>query len=111
MSPDDFRRLALQLPESIEQEHGRHPDFRVRGKVFATLGWPDTEWGVVRLTPEDQEMRVSALPAAFQPVPGAWGRRGYTMVKLAAATEPDLDAALRAAWRNTAPKTLAAPLG
>ena len=51
MTPDDFRRHALQLPEAVEHEHMAHPDFRVRGKVFATLGWPDAAWAVVKLPP------------------------------------------------------------
>ncbi len=106
MTPDDFRRLALQLPEAVEQEHGEHPDFRVRGKVFATLGWPDVEWGVVKLTPEEQELRTLGEPAVFEPVPGAWGRRGYTKVQLSKASEADLQSALRVAWRNMAPKRL-----
>ena len=106
MTPDEFRRFALQLPEAVEQEHGRHPDFRVRGKVFATVGWPDGEWGVVKLTPEEQEMRTLAEPSVFAPVAGVWGRRGYTKIRLALATELHVQGALRAAWRCTAPKRL-----
>ena len=108
MTPDDFRHLALQLPEAIEQAHGKHPDFRVRGRVFATLGWPDDEWGAVRLTPEEQELRTLAEPEVFEPVPGAWGRRGYTKVRLSEANELDLRSALHAAWRSVAPKRLTA---
>lgn len=108
MTPNDFRRLALQLPETVEQGHGKHPDFRVRGKVFATLGWPDAGWGVVKLTPEEQELRTKAEPMVFEPVPGAWGRRGYTKVKLARASELDLQSVLRAAWCGIAPKRLIA---
>lgn len=110
MTPDDFRRLALQLPEAVEQEHGKHPDFRVRGKVFATLGWPNEEWGVVRLSPDEQELRISAQPRVFEPVAGAWGRRGYTKIRLSEASELDLRSALHAAWRNLAPKRLTAGL-
>jgi hypothetical protein len=53
---------------------------------------------------------LGAEPAAFKPAAGAWGRRGYTHVRLAAADRPLLQSALAMAWRNTAPKTLAARL-
>ena len=111
MTPDEFRDLALRLPEVVERQHQGHPDFRLRGKVFATLGWPDAAWAVVKLPPEEQEMRVAAEPGVFEPVPGAWGRRGSTKVRLAAADESAVRGALRAAWRNVAPKRLAAEHG
>src|SRR5207237_1086279 len=106
MTADDFRKLALSLPEACEDEHMGHPDFRVRSKIFATLG-PDQTWGMVKLTAREQAMFVGTEPEVFQPVKGAWGRRGATYVKLAAATEPAVRQALVAAWRNTAPKRLA----
>ena len=55
MTPDAFRTLALSLPEATESAHQNHPDFRVRGKVFATLGYPDDKWGMVKLTPAAQQ--------------------------------------------------------
>ena len=61
-----------------------HPDFRVRDQIFASLGVPDAAWGMVKLTPEQQEMLIAAEPAAFKPAAGAWGRRGSTHVRLAA---------------------------
>jgi hypothetical protein len=82
-----------------------HPDFRVGGKIFATLG-PDEEWGMVKLTPDQQALFVRPEPDAFQPASGAWGRRGCTMVRLDAAAESSVRQALTAAWRNTAPKRL-----
>lgn len=85
-----------------------HADFRVGGKIFATLS-PDEQLGMVKLTPEQQEDFVRDEPAVFFPVNGAWGRRGCTYARLAAATEADLRPALRAAWRNTAPKRLLEP--
>jgi hypothetical protein len=106
MTADDFRRLALSLPEAVEQAHMGHPDFRVRGKIFATLG-PGEAWGMVKLTPEEQEVVVQAEPAVFAAFDNAWGRRGATRVRLEAATEEALRPALAAAWRNTAPKRLA----
>ena len=108
MTPDDFRRLALGLPETTEQSHMGHPDFRVRGKVFASLGWPDAAWAVVKLSPEEQESRVTTEPDVFEPVPGTWGRRGSTKVRLAAADEATLHSALVAAWRGVAPKKVVA---
>jgi len=106
MTPEGFRRLALSMPEASESAHMGHPDFRVRGKIFATLWWPDGEWGMVKLTPEQQEAFVSAEPAVFAPVKGTWGRRGATSVLLRAARTKSLRIALTAAWRNVAPRTL-----
>jgi hypothetical protein len=103
-----FRRLALAQPEATEGAHGGHPDFRVANKVFASLGVPDAAWGMVKLTPEQQVMLMGAEPDVFTPAPGAWGRRGYTRVNLAAADRTTLESALAMAWRNTAPKKLTA---
>ena len=83
-----------------------HPDFRVAGKIFATLWYPDDKWGMVKLTPKQQEAFLTAHPAAFVPVKGAWGLRGATSVNLKAVKKGDLERALLAAWRNTAPKRL-----
>ena len=83
-----------------------HPDFRVGGKVFATLGYPDGGFGMVKLTPEQQEAVVSAEPAAFSPVKGGWGRKGATQVRLRAAKTKSLGLALTLAWRNVAPGEL-----
>jgi hypothetical protein len=107
MTADEFRRLALSLPEAAESAHMGHPDFRVRGKIFATLGSPDEGWGMVKLTPEQQAECVGAEPEAFAPAAGAWGRRGCTNVNLGAATTETLRDALIDAWRNAAPKRLA----
>jgi len=88
----------------------RHPDFRVRGKIFATLS-PDESLGMVKLTPEQQDRWVQAEPDVFVPVPGAWGGRGATYVHLASATHDTLRPALIAAWRNVAGKRLAQEFG
>jgi len=82
-----------------------HPDFRVNGKIFATL-WPDEEWGVVMVSPEEQARLLELAPEIFTPVKGGWGRRGSTQVRLEAADEPMLDDALTTAWRRIAPKRL-----
>src|SRR4029453_4247341 len=83
-SRDDFRRLALAFPGSEERSHMEHPDFRVSGKIFATLGSPDDQWGAVNLFPEQQELAMDAEPEAFKPASGAWGRGGSTLVRLEA---------------------------
>jgi hypothetical protein len=107
MTPNDFRRIALSLPEASESAHMDHPDFRVRDKIFATLGYPDDNWGMVKLTPEQQTSLVRADPTVFVPAKGAWGRRGSTTVRLETVDEVALSSALVAAWRNVAPKRLA----
>jgi hypothetical protein len=110
MTPALFRRLALSLPEAIESSHMNHPDFRVGGKIFATLS-PNDAWGMVKLTPAQQAVFVQEHPKAFEPFPNAWGRRGCTKVHLKAATKTMLTPALVAAWQNTAPKDLADKFG
>ncbi len=106
MTPATFRRLALALPEVSESEHVGHPDFRIRKKVFATLGYPDAAWGMVKLTPAQQRALVRAHPSVFMPVRGGWGIRGATNVKLRTATVALLRPALEAAWVNAAPASL-----
>ena len=108
MTLDGFRKLALALPEAGESAHMGHPDFRVRGRIFATLCAPDEEWGMVKLTPEQQTALVEAEPAVFVPVKGGWGLRGATSVRLRTATARTLAPALEIAWRNVAPAALRA---
>ena len=108
MTAADFRKLALALPETEERRHMDHPDFRVAGKIFATLGYPDKTRGMVKLSPEDQHNFSKDYPAAFIPVKGTWGRRGATSVCLKAANKDVAAKAIQAAWRNTAPRRLAA---
>lgn len=100
MSPDDFRRIALALPDVVEGAHLGHADFRVGGRIFATLGYPNETRGMVKVTPEQQNDLVRANPAAFVPVNGAWGRQGCTSVQLAAATAAALRPALKMAWEK-----------
>ena len=107
-TPADFRRMALSFPETAESAHMHHPDFRVRGKIFATLGYPDERWGMVKLTPKDQYILTRAEPKVFVPAKGAWGRQGATCVLLKAVRKAILRKALLAAWRATAPERLAA---
>jgi hypothetical protein len=108
MTPDDFRKLALRLPEAVEQQHQGHPDFRIHGKVFATLGWPDGAWGMVKLPIQEQEKYAAAQPSVFEATAGAWGRRGSTQIRLAGAAPSAIEPALMSAWRHAAPKRFAA---
>ena len=98
MTADDFRRIALALEGAVEGTHMGHADFRVGGKVFATLGYPDADWGMVALLPEQQSLFVDDQPEVFRPVKGGWGAKGATNVRLEAADDETLDRALRAAW-------------
>lgn len=82
-----------------------HPDFRVGGKIFATLG-PGEKWAMVKLTADDQARFIRGEPDVFQPASGAWGRQGSTIVQLQAARELTVKHALLLAWRNTAPARL-----
>jgi hypothetical protein len=102
-SPDDFRRLALSFAGAVERAHMGHPDFRVGGKIFATLGAPDADHGAVGLLPEQQELAMDAQPDAFRPAAGAWGRAGSTLVTLSRVSDPWLERALIWAWRRRAP--------
>jgi hypothetical protein len=106
MTANEFRRVALSFPETEERAHMDHPDFRVAGVIFATLGCPDKGSATLKLTPIEQEMFIKSDPAVFQPCAGAWGRRGATSVNLKKAAKPTMRRALLAAWRLTAPKRL-----
>lgn len=107
MKATDFRRIALSMPEAMESAHMEHPDFRVGGKIFATLGYPDKHHGMVVLPPEEQRRFVESDSAAFTPAKGAWGLRGSTCVRLEAVDVPTLRRAMEMAWRKRAPKRLA----
>jgi hypothetical protein len=79
-----------------------HPDFRVGGRIFATLGYPDAEWGMVKLTLAQQEALCAAEPDVFRPVGGAWGLKGATNVRLRPARTASVRLALTAAVQNLA---------
>lgn len=104
MTAAEFRRMALRLPEVVEASHMNHPDFRVAGKIFATLGYPSNRFGVVMLSPQDQDLMVRDYPKAFAPVRGSWGASGSTTVLLREAGKRAVAIALEAAWRKRAPK-------
>jgi hypothetical protein len=103
MTANEFRKAALALPDAVEQSHMNHPDFRVGGKIFATLG-RDEAWGMVKLTPEQQAEFMHDYPKMFEAFNGAWGAGGATRIILKAASKTVARLALLSAWRNTAPK-------
>jgi hypothetical protein len=111
MTAAEFRRIALSMPQASESAHMNHPDFRVDGKIFATLGYPDKDHGMVILPPEEQERLVRTQPTAFVPAKGAWGRQGSTCVRLDVVDGPTLQRAMEISWRKRAPKRLISPAG
>ena len=102
---EDFRRIALSLEGVEEYSHASFPAFRVGGRKFASLASQTGGYGNLMLTREQQAAFVEELPAVFGPVPGAWGRRGATHVRLSAAREDVLAEALHTAWKLRRDKT------
>jgi hypothetical protein len=99
MTMADFRRLALSLPGAEEGSHMGSADFRVGGRIFATLASEKQGYGNLMLTPEQQADFVAEQPDVFLPIPGGWGRNGSTHIRLAQANEDVLAGALRTAWK------------
>lgn len=99
MNAKDFRRIALGLEGAEEGSHMGSVDFRVGGRIFATLAHEKQGYGNLMLTPEQQAGFVEELPDVFLPVHGGWGRNGATHVRLAAVSEDVLEGALRTAWK------------
>jgi hypothetical protein len=99
MTPDDFRRIALSLEGAEEGSHMGAIDFRVGGRIFATLASVDQGYGNLMLDPGQQAMFVEELPDVFLPIHGGWGRMGATHIRLAKASEDVLTGALQTAWR------------
>ena len=99
MTANDFRRIALSMEGAEEGSHMGNADFRVGGRIFATLASVKQGFGNVKLTPEMQAEFVAELPEVFVPIAGGWGRTGMTHVRLSAVTEDVLTGAIRAAWK------------
>ena len=99
MTPGDFRRIALSLEGAEEGSHMGAVDFRVGGRIFATLASIDQGYGNLMLNPEQQAMFVEEMPDLFVPVHGGWGRMGATHIRLAKASEDVLTGALQTAWK------------
>ena len=104
MSTARYRQLALALKAAEEKSHFGKADFRVKDKIFA--GFNDRGIAYVKLTPEQQDMLVSAEPKLISPIPGAWGRKGWTLVDQHQADEALMKSLLLMAWKNVAPKSL-----
>ena len=109
MNAADFRRIALSLQGAEEGSHMGAPDFRVGGRIFASLASQHQGYGNLVLTPEQQAIFVEELPEVFVSIPGGWGRMGMTHIRLAEANEDVLAGALRKAWqlrmeKNAKPK-------
>jgi hypothetical protein len=104
---DRFRRIACGLPDAAESAHMGNPDFRVGGRIFATLSGQARGRGVLKLTPEQQAEFVAELPEVFEPVEGGWGRMGMTFLVLDRADEATMQGALTVAHRNVAAKQAA----
>lgn len=99
MTPADFRRIALSFSGAEEGSHMGATDFRVGGRIFATLAMVEQGYGNLMLEPQQQAMFVEEAPEIFLPVPGGWGRNGATHVRLAVVNEDTLAGALRTAWK------------
>jgi hypothetical protein len=99
MTPSDFRRIALNLEGAEEGSHMGAVDFRVGGRIFATLAAVKKGYGNIMITPEQQAAFVAEAPDVFVPIPGGWGRNGATHIRLAAASEDTVEGALRTAWK------------
>jgi hypothetical protein len=99
MTPVDFRRIALSFEGAEQGSHMGATDFRVDGRIFATLASVKQGYGNLKFTPEQQADFVRELPDVFLPIPGGWGRGGMTHIRLANANEDVLTGALHAAWK------------
>jgi hypothetical protein len=100
VSPETFRAFALELPGVLEASHQGHADFRVRNRIFATLGYPDEGYAMVKLSSDEQAKHVTQLPEVFAPAKGAWGAQGSTLVKLEGANHEKVRSAIRSAWER-----------
>jgi hypothetical protein len=100
MTSDQFRDLALSFKDSEERSHMGHPDFRVNGRIFATLS-PDGDLGMVRLTASQQSEYMHTVPRAIRAASGSWGEAGATMIQLEHIDESVAIELLHLAWQNT----------
>lgn len=107
MTADQFRAIALSFPDAVESFHMNHPDFRVGGKIFATLGYPNGKWGALSLPTDEQACLIDAEPEGFIPAKGAWGRAGATQVCLARVRLSSVRSALKIAWQYRVEKNAA----
>src|SRR5499427_10555716 len=99
MTPADFRRVALSMEGAEEGSHMGAVDFRVGGRIFATLASVKQGYGNLMINSEQQAAFVAEMPDVFLPIPGGWGRMGMTHIRLAVASEDVLRGALQTAWK------------
>lgn len=111
MTIDGFRETALSLPLATEASHMGRADFRVKGKIFATIYSEEDGIGMVKLTPRQQAALVRAKPGSFEPVKGSWGEKGATLVTLGRTDAATVRQSVHAAWCNTAPARLVKEFG
>lgn len=109
LTMDEFSALALSFPEAMQGRHIEVDDFRVEGKIFATLRQVDQR-AVVKFSPDEQKLFMETAPGMFEPVHGSWGQKGWTRVILAKADAETVRHAMTYAWRSVAPKKLQARL-
>jgi hypothetical protein len=107
MTAADFRRIALSFDGAEEGSHMGAVDFRVGGRIFATLASINQGFGNLMLTPETQAQFVAEASDVFLPVPGGWGRMGATHVRLAKVHRDVLRGALHTAWQLRVEKNAA----
>ena len=108
MTGDQFRKLVLSFEGAEELAHHGHPDFRVNGRIFCTLGYPNDTRAMVKLTPEQQAEFVHDYPEVFSPCAGKWGEQGATSIELRKARKAVIQRALEAARQNAQCAALAA---
>jgi hypothetical protein len=105
MTAEQFRDLALSFPESVQGSHFDTTDFRVSGKIFATLR-PNDERAVLKLTPDEQRLFAETLQGMLQPVKGSWGLKGWTQVLLDKADQEAVRHVMATAWKSVAPRKI-----
>jgi hypothetical protein len=106
MTAAEFRKAALELPEAVAGQHMGHGDFRVGGKIFATIDHPERGWAMVKLSPAEQGALLLMHSEGFKAAAGAWGEKGATLIQLKFARAESVRVALEAAWRGRAPARL-----
>ncbi|MBI3817941.1 MAG: MmcQ/YjbR family DNA-binding protein [Planctomycetes bacterium] len=104
MNAAEFRKIAMSFPDVVESSHMGHPDFRVSGRIFATLSAPKPGFGMASLAPAQQAEFLQLDPGVYTPASGAWGEGGATIIKLSAARTGDVRRALELAWKRRAKK-------
>lgn len=103
MTQDEFRALAASFPEAAAGSHFDTSDFRVGGRIFATLRKTDGR-AVLKLSHDEQQLLMATAPGLFEPVTGAWGRKGWTRVVLEASDAATVRHAMAMAYRSVTPK-------